>query len=426
VWARTGGASASSRSSSFVDSARVVLRAGHGGRGSSSFRHEPFVPRGGPDGGDGGRGGSLSLKATNQLTDLSIYKRRPRWQAEPGADGAGGRKTGRNGADLVLEVPVGTLVLDSDGGLIADLAHQDATALVARGGLGGRGNVHFKSSTRHAPDYAEPGLKGDELTVTLDLKLIADVGLVGAPNAGKSSLLSALTAAHPKVADYPFTTLDPALGVAESAGGRFVIAEIPGLVEGASRGAGLGHRFLRHAERTRVLVYVVDGSAADPWQDLAAVSAEVERFSPELARRPHIVAVNKLDLDAAKALRRRSRRKDVLFVSALTGEGLPKLLDAMVAAIASAPEPATPARPATVRLPVAVAGLVVERTAWGFALRGDRVERLVERTDLESEGSLERFQVELDRLGVGAALESAGVQPGDTVRVADTEFEYQP
>ena len=384
------------------------------------------MPRGGPDGGDGGRGGSLSLKATNQLTDLSIYKRRPRWQAEPGADGAGGRKTGRNGADLVLEVPVGTLVLDSDGGLIADLAHQDATALVARGGLGGRGNVHFKSSTRHAPDYAEPGLKGDELTVTLDLKLIADVGLVGAPNAGKSSLLSALTAAHPKVADYPFTTLDPALGVAESAGGRFVIAEIPGLVEGASRGAGLGHRFLRHAERTRVLVYVVDGSAADPWQDLAAVSAEVERFSPELARRPHIVAVNKLDLDAAKALRRRSRRKDVLFVSALTGEGLPKLLDAMVAAIASAPEPATPARPATVRLPVAVAGMVVERTAWGFALRGDRVERLVERTDLESEGSLERFQVELDRLGVGAALESAGVQPGDTVRVADTEFEYQP
>jgi len=426
VWARTGGASASSRSSSFVDSARVVLRAGHGGRGSSSFRHEPFVPRGGPDGGDGGRGGSLSLKATNQLTDLSIYKRRPRWQAEPGADGAGGRKTGRNGADLVLEVPVGTLVLDSDGGLIADLAHQDATALVARGGLGGRGNVHFKSSTRHAPDYAEPGLKGDELTVTLDLKLIADVGLVGAPNAGKSSLLGALTAAHPKVADYPFTTLDPALGVAESAGGRFVIAEIPGLVEGASRGAGLGHRFLRHAERTRVLVYVVDGSAADPWQDLAAVSAEVERFSPELARRPHIVAVNKLDLDAAKALRRRSRRKDVLFLSARTGEGLPKLLDAMVAAIASAPEPATPARPATVRLPVAVAGLVVERTAWGFALRGDRVERLVERTDLESEGSLERFQVELDRLGVGAALESAGVQPGDTVRVADTEFEYQP
>jgi GTP-binding protein len=426
VWARTAGASASSRRSSFVDSARVVLRAGHGGRGSSSFRHEPFVPRGGPDGGDGGRGGSVVLTATNQLTDLSNYKRRSRWQAEPGADGAGGRKTGRNGADLLLDVPVGTLVLDSDGGLIADLAHQDASAVVVRGGAGGRGNVHFKSSTRRAPDYAEPGLKGDELTVTLDLKLIADVGLVGAPNAGKSSLLAALTAARPKVANYPFTTLDPALGVAESAGGRFVIAEIPGLVEGASRGAGLGHRFLRHAERTRVLVYVVDGSAADPWRDLATVSAEVERFSPELGRRPHIVAVNKLDLVATRAVRKRSRRKGVHFVSALTGEGLDEVMGAMVAGIASAPEPSTPARPATIRLPTAAPGLHVERTAWGFAVRGDRVEKLVERTDLESEGSLERFQAELDRIGVSEALESAGVQPGDTVRIGGTEFEYQP
>ena len=385
------------------------------------------MPRGGPDGGDGGRGGSISVKATNQLTDLSLYKRRSRWQAEPGADGAGGRKTGRNGADLLLDVPVGTIVLDGDGGLIADLALQDATALVARGGAGGRGNVHFKSSRRQAPDYAEPGLKGDEVTVTLDLKLIADVGLVGAPNAGKSSLLAALTAAHPKVADYPFTTLDPALGVAESTGGRFVIAEIPGLVEGASRGAGLGHRFLRHAERTRVLVYVVDGSAADPWQDLAAVSAEIERFSFELAHRPHIVAVNKLDLEVTRRLRRRSRRKGVHFVSALTGEGLPELVEAMVAGLATAPEPAPPARPAKVKLPpIRTAGVVVERTVWGFAVRGDRVETLVEQTDLESDASLERFQVELDRMGVNEALESAGVQPGDTVRVAGTEFEYQP
>ena len=385
------------------------------------------MPRGGPDGGDGGRGGSISVKATNQLTDLSLYKRRSRWQAEPGADGAGGRKTGRNGADLLLDVPVGTIVLDGDGGLIADLALQDATALVARGGAGGRGNVHFKSSRRQAPDYAEPGLKGDEVTVTLDLKLIADVGLVGAPNAGKSSLLAALTAAHPKVADYPFTTLDPALGVAESTGGRFVIAEIPGLVEGASRGAGLGHRFLRHAERTRVLVYVVDGSAADPWQDLAAVSAEIERFSFELAHRPHIVAVNKLDLEVTRRLRRRSRRKGVHFVSALTGEGLPELVEAMVAGLATAPEPAPPAPPAKVKLPaIRTAGVVVERTVWGFAVRGDRVETLVEQTDLESDASLERFQVELDRMGVNEALESAGVQPGDTVRVAGTEFEYQP
>ncbi|HEX9098160.1 MAG TPA: GTPase ObgE [Candidatus Dormibacteraeota bacterium] len=429
-WARTAGASASSRSSSkrraFVDSARVVLRAGHGGRGSSSFRHEPFVPRGGPDGGDGGHGGSIVLKATTQLTDLSLYKRRSRWQAEPGADGAGGRKTGRTGADLELEVPVGTLVLDPEGGLIADLAHPGATTVVARGGAGGRGNVHFKSSRRRAPDYSEPGLKGEELAVTLDLKLIADVGLVGAPNAGKSSLLSALTAARPQVANYPFTTLDPALGVAESAGGRFVIAEIPGLVEGASRGAGLGHRFLRHAERTRVLVYVVDGSSADPWKDVASVMAEVESFSPELASRPHITVVNKLDLKETQELRKRSRRKGVLFVSALTGAGLPELTDAMVSAIASAPEPRTPARPARIKLPVTGPNLMVERKAWGFEVQGGRVEHLVEHTNLDSEGSLERFQTELDRLGVNEALEGAGVEPGDTVRIGGIEFEYQP
>src|SRR6266567_3090527 len=354
-WARTAGASASSRNSgrhrAFVDSARVVLRAGHGGRGSASFRHEPFVPRGGPDGGDGGRGGSVALKATTQLTDLSLYKRRSRWQAEPGADGAGGRKTGRNGADLELEVPVGTLVLDPEGGLVADLDHAGATAVVVRGGEGGRGNVHFKSSTRRAPDYAEPGLKGEEMAVTLDLKLIADVGLVGPPNAGKSSLLTAMTAARPQVAGYPFTTLDPALGVADSAGGRFVIAEIPGLVEGASRGAGLGHRFLRHAERTRVLAYVVDGAGPDPWKELAAVRAEVEQFSPELSRRPHLVVVNKLDLEATQALRRRSRGKGAHFVSAVAREGVPGLIGALVAALASGPEPVAPSRPATIKLP---------------------------------------------------------------------------
>ena len=215
------------------------------------------------------------MRATTGVSDLSLYKRKLRWQAEPGANGAGGRKTGRNGANLVLDVPVGTLALDQDGGLIADLEHPGAESIVARGGSGGRGNVHFKSSTKHAPDYAEQGIKGEEIAITLDLKLIAEVGLVGPPNAGKSSLLSSLTAAHPKVAAYPFTTLDPELGVAESKGGRIVIADIPGLIEGASRGAGLGLRFLRHVERTKILVYVIDGSATDPWADLATVRGEV-------------------------------------------------------------------------------------------------------------------------------------------------------
>jgi GTP-binding protein len=366
------------------------------------------------------------LRATNDLIDLSPYVRKTRWQAEHGGDGAGGRKTGRRGADLVLEVPVGTIAVDEDGALIADLAHPGAKHVIARGGEGGRGNVHFKSSTHQAPDHSEPGDKGEERAVVLDLKLIADAGLVGPPNAGKSSLLRALTAAKPKVADYPFTTLDPELGVMDVGEQRVVLADIPGLIEGASTGAGLGLRFLRHVERTRVLVFVIDGSAADPWADLESVRSEVHRFSPDLSARPHLVAVNKLDLEPARRLRATSRRKGVRFVSALTGEGLPELESAIVEALARAPEPRLPDKAPTVKLPVAAGALTVERRPWGYLVTGDRVERLVQRTNLESEPALERFQVELDRIGVNSALESAGVQPGDTVRIGPSEFEYQP
>jgi GTP-binding protein len=370
------------------------------------------------------------LKATPAVSDLALFKQRSRWAAEAGTDGAGGRKTGRTARDTTLDVPVGTVVLDEDGALVADLDRPGASAVVAVGGLGGRGNVHFKTSTRRAPDYAEPGLKGDDRHLVLDLKLIADVGLVGPPNAGKSSLLSSLTRARPKVADYPFTTLDPELGVAETEAGRVVIADIPGLIEGAARGAGLGQRFLRHVERTRVLVYVLDGSAPDPWRDLETVRHEVQLFSPELAGRPSLVAVNKLDLDPVRKLRTRTRRKgdpDVLFVSALTGEGLPELMHRVVAALAAAPAPSVPARTRTTKLPVRPSpDLVVEQRPWGYLVRGERVERLLERTDLESEAALERFQSVLDKLGVNSALESAGVKPGDTVRIAEAEFEYQP
>jgi GTP-binding protein len=369
------------------------------------------------------------MKATTGVSDLSLFKQHPRWNAEAGADGAGGRKTGRGGADVVLDVPVGTVVLDEEGVLVADLDRAGAEATVAQGGIGGRGNVHFKSSTRRAPDYAEPGFKGDEHTLVLDLKLIAEVGLVGKPNAGKSSLLSSLTAARPKVADYPFTTLDPELGVAESPGGRIVIADIPGLIEGAARGAGLGLRFLRHVERTRVLVYVLDGSAEDPWADLETVRKEVEQFSPGLALRPFVVAVNKLDLEATRRRKTRNRRKGVLFISALTGEGLPELTEAMVSALAVAPEVAAqglPSNKTKLRERTVPIALTIARDPSGFVVTGDRVEYLVERTDLESEGALARFQSELDRLGVNAALESAGVQPGDTVKISGIEFEYQP
>ncbi len=402
------------------------MRGGHGGKGSASFRREPFVPRGGPDGGDGGRGGTDVIQATNDLTDLSLYRRRTRWHAEPGADGAGRRKTGRTAEDLVLKVPTGTIALDSDGSLIADLDRTGSRAVVARGGIGGRGNVHFKSSTRQAPDFAEPGLKGEEREITLDLKLIADVGLVGPPNAGKSSLLRALTAARPKVADYPFTTLEPELGVAEVEGTRLVLADIPGLIEGAAHGAGLGQRFLRHVERTRALVYVLDGSSPDPWQDLETVRAEVSQFSTTLALRPHLIAVNKVDLPAARGLRQRTRRSGVHFVSALTGEGLPELMQAVARLVASAPAPPVTAPAKVTKLPVGGQPLSVERSPSGFVVRGERVEHLVERSNLESEGGLARFQSALDRLGVNDALEAAGIKPGDTVRIAGVEFEYQP
>jgi GTP-binding protein len=305
-----------------------------------------------------------------------------------------------------------------------------ATHEIARGGEGGRGNVHFKSSTRQAPDQAEPGIEGEQLVVVLDLKLIADIGLVGPPNAGKSSLLRALTAATPKVAAYPFTTLDPELGVMEHGYSRLVLADIPGLVEGASAGAGLGLRFLRHVERTKVLAYVVDGASPDPWADLETVRREVQVFSPKLAGRPSIIAVNKLDLEPARGLRTRSRGhlglEDVHFVSALTGEGLAGLKEAMFEVASHAPEPELPERAAVVLLPAGPARLSVERRTWGFQVRGDRVERLLERTNLESEGGLDHFQVELDKLGVNTALEAAGAEAGDTVRIGMSEFEYQP
>jgi len=385
------------------------------------------VPRGGPDGGDGGRGGSVILAASNELNDLSRYKRRSRWQAEPGADGAGGRKTGRNGADVTLEVPVGTIALDGDGALIADLDRPDARVVVARGGVGGRGNVHFKSSSRRAPDYAEPGLKGEDRELTLDLKLIADVGLVGPPNAGKSSLLRALTAARPKVGDYPFTTLDPELGVADAEGGRIVIADIPGLIEGAANGAGLGLRFLRHVERTRALVFVLDGSLPEPWRDLETVRQELALFSPDLVERPYVVAVNKVDLEPARKLRAKTRKADVYFVSALTGKGLPELMEAMVRVVANAPAPSLPDAAKLVKLPVRSGSeMVVEKKPSGFVVHGERVERLLDRFNLDSDGGLARFQSELDRLGVNEALEAEGVKPGDTVRIAGVEFEYQP
>lgn len=413
--------------SQLVDSARISVRAGHGGRGASTFRREPYVPRGGPDGGDGGRGGSVILTADPGLSSLAAQTRRRSWRAEDGTPGGKARKHGRKGADVELPVPVGTQVLDAaTGEVLGDLDTAAATLVVARGGAGGRGNARFATAANQAPRLAEPGLPGEERDLRLELKLIADVGLVGPPNAGKSSLLAALSAAKPKVGDYPFTTLDPELGVVFTDAGRMVLADVPGLIEGASHGAGLGLRFLRHVERTRALALVVDGSGPDPWAEVGAVQAELAAYSPDLGRRPTLHVVNKVDLPATQELLATDPR-DGIFVSALTGEGLERLaaeLERLVHSV-PAPEPAehvTRLRPAR----AAAEPPAVRRRSWGFEVGGAAVERLLQRTDFGSDEGLERFQARLRRLGVDEALQQAGVEPGDTVRIGELEFEYQP
>ncbi|HUZ89527.1 MAG TPA: GTPase ObgE [Candidatus Acidoferrales bacterium] len=415
----------------FVDSALIQVRAGRGGRGAASFRREPYVPRGGPDGGDGGRGGSVILTVSSQAVSLVAYRTPRLHRAADGEPGRGGLKSGRSGADLRLPVPPGTLVLDANtGDVIADLMLEGEEAVVSRGGGGGRGNVHFKSSVHRSPELAEPGRAGQERELRLDLKLIADAGLIGAPNAGKSSLLRAMSNATPKVGAYPFTTLDPELGVTELAGGnRMTVADIPGLVEGAAQGVGLGLRFLRHVERTRVLVCVLDGAAEDPLAQLKTIRRELLAYSPVLAGRPQLVVVNKLDLPEVAALRA-GVGGEFLWCSALTGEGVPELVTVIESALIEAPVPArAPVAPVThlprrrrqERPPV-----TVTRQGSLLVLAGEPLERLLERTDLNSAPSLERFQLRLDQMGVSELLEEAGAKPGDSVRVGEVEFEFRP
>lgn len=331
----------------FIDQASVSVKAGDGGNGCLSFRREKFIPKGGPDGGDGGDGGSVVFVADPGLSTLVDFRYRRHLRARRGAHGEGANRSGRHGADLVVSVPVGTIVRDaSTGQVIADLAEGGKRATIATGGRGGRGNARFATATHRAPRRSEPGQPGQELQVEMELRLLADVGLVGLPNAGKSTLLRRISAARPKVGDYPFTTTEPTLGVVEIGDGRgFVVADLPGLIEGAHRGAGLGHAFLRHASRTRVLIHLVDASsAADPVEGFAAIRRELGLYDPRLLERPVIVALNKIDLPEAKA-----RLDDLLArflalgmrplpVSGVTGEGLEALIRAAHGALARGPD----------------------------------------------------------------------------------------
>lgn len=318
----------------FIDEASITVSAGNGGRGCVSFRREKYIPRGGPDGGDGGRGGDVIFRSTFRKHTLNQIRYKKNFKAENGGPGQSRQKTGKNGEDLIIDVPLGTLIRNAEtNDVIKDCVTEGETFIAARGGIGGKGNKHFATSTHRAPKFAQPGMPGETLKLHLDLKLIADAGIIGLPNAGKSTLISRISSARPKIADYPFTTLSPILGVVPSGRGEsFVVADIPGLIEGAHRGAGLGIKFLRHIERTRILLHLIDASAIDPENPLApytAVNAELKGFSPSLLKKSQIVVLNKLDMPDAVSkadLFARKIGQPVFRISAWTGEGVDALL----------------------------------------------------------------------------------------------------
>ena len=425
----------------FLDEVSLTVMAGGGGDGAASFRREAHVPRGGPDGGDGGRGGSIYLVVDVGQTTLGDYRFRHHFRAELGGRGEGSRRHGKAGHDLDLPVPPGTLAFDAESGdLLADLVAPGDRVMVARGGRGGLGNVHFATATHQAPRHAQKGEPGEERRVRLDLRLIADVGLVGLPNAGKSTLLAALTAATPRIGDYPFTTLEPNLGVLDMESRdpddlrRPTIADLPGLIEGASEGAGLGDAFLRHVERTRILVHIVDLASPDHERDYQVIRDELEARDPALLRKTTLVVANKIDVpEAAGRLPsfRRSRRSeglDVVEISARDGLGLDELLRALARLLpdaATLAEPGEPVGVVTHRFDSAGSGFAVSRDSdGGFRVRGRRVERLAAQTDFENEESAALFQHELGRLGIERELQRAGVSSGDMVRIGPQELEW--
>ena len=426
------------------DKARIFVQAGRGGDGCMSFRREAHVPRGGPDGGDGGHGGAVVLLCDDSLRDLQSFKRRAHYKADRGRHGEGSQRHGADGADLIVRVPPGTVATLEDG-TVHDLVVPGQRAVVADGGSGGRGNRRFSSSTRQSPRFAERGLDGGEGWIELRLKLLADVGLVGLPNAGKSSLLSRLTRAAPKVADYPFTTLEPVLGTLESDDRQLVLADIPGLIEGASEGAGLGHEFLAHVERTRLLVHVLDLApldGSDPDANFATIEHELELHDQRLARLPRILALSKADLvtgeqaAAAKAAWEQRLGEDVpVFVtSSATRQGLDelatelfRLVPVQETAQQEALEDVAELAEHRVFKPAARRGFKVDRVDDGlFRVEGEAVDRLIARHDLDNEDALIHVEGRLRRMGVIRALEAAGFQPGDDVEIAGVVFELDP
>ena len=424
------------QNNSFFDEAEIYVRAGAGGDGSSHFRREKYVPRGGPDGGDGGRGGDIIVQAHKNLHALTAFRYRRKFVASDGGAGSRQQRHGRNGESVTIAVPCGTVLLERQSGqVIADLVDEEQSVIVAHGGKGGIGNVHFKSSRFQAPTLSTRGSAGEESHLRLELELIADVGLVGAPNAGKSSLLARLSAARPKVAPYPFTTLEPILGVVSGGASGIVVAALPGLIEGASQGAGLGIKFLRHVRRARVLVHVVDGSGieTDPYEAFRSIDSELETFDTTLTDRPRIVAFNKMDLNEARQAwpdfeaQALAEGYEAAPISVATGDGLDKLVGRVMALLAEAPKPDRPELRKTAVLrpsPVDQDAQLLRRSDGAYVVRDKRLEDIAEKLNFDTPDAAAYFQRQLDRRGITERLERVGTMPGDTVIVGNLEFEW--
>jgi GTPase len=419
-----------------IDEAEIYVRSGRGGDGMVHFHREKFVNRGGPDGGDGGRGGDVILEVRPTMNTLSAFHHQPKFLAPDGKNGGPNNMSGRSAENLVINVPPGTIVTDkTTGKLLGDLVEPGAQLLLAKGGRGGRGNQHFATARNQTPRTGEGGEPAEEFFIKLELKLIADVGLVGLPNAGKSSFLAAVTNANPKIADYPFTTLEPALGVAElDVNNTLIIADIPGLVEGAHKGTGLGFAFLRHIQRNRVLIHMIDGLAEDPLADYTQINNELALFDAKLGSKPQVVVINKIDLPEVKdrlpeikASFKKAGIK-VMTISALARTNVTDVLKKVQELLQQTPEP----EPEIVEMELPVYKpeenryeFTIDRIPEGWRVSGKGIERAAAMTLWEHEGSVRRFQHLMERIGLDNALREAGVEEGETVYIADFELEWQ-
>ena len=426
----------------FTDRARIFIKSGKGGDGHVSFRREKYVANGGPDGGDGGHGGEIIVEVDEGLNTLVDFRHVRKYIAPSGEEGGKRRCHGADGEDLVIKVPEGTVVYDDESGkVITDMSGDNRREVILKGGKGGLGNMHFATATMQVPKYAQPGQAAQELWVRLELKVIADVGLVGFPNVGKSTFLSRVTNARPKIANYHFTTLNPNLGVVDLEGGGFVIADIPGLIEGASEGVGLGHEFLRHIERTKVIVHIVDAASVegrDPVEDIHKINAELEAYDPSILQRPQVIAANKLDAlyvdedmeDPVERLRREFEPQgiQVFPISAVSGQGLKELLYHVKDMLKNMDD-----KPVIfekefdineLRIDEKLPYTVTRDDDGGFRVEGPRIEKMLGYTNLDSERGFEFFQNFLKDSGILEELENGGIEEGDTVRMYGLEFDY--